>query len=73
MIPAMFRKIAGFKPGDKIIASILQTVGGTEIRLKPGSVDWVRRLAGTAKGVYGDVEKYIEHERNSWDRSQPWP
>ena len=73
VIPATLRKLLDLKPGDKIIASTLKTVGGTEIRLKPGSIDWVRRLAGSAKGIYGDVNKYIEHERNSWDRSQPWP
>ena len=28
--------------------------------IEPGQVDWVARTAGIAKGVYGDVDKYIE-------------
>lgn len=72
LLPVQMRKIAGIRPGDKLTASVARTVGGVEIRLKPGSIDWVRRLAGTATGFYGDVDKYIEHERASWDRSKPW-
>lgn len=67
------RRELGIKPGEKVTATIVQTVGGAEIRIKPGSVDWVRRLAGSATGIYGDVDKYIEHERASWDKSKPWP
>ena len=73
VIPNQMRKLAGIKPGDKLTASVSHTIGGLEIRLKPKSIDWVRRLAGTATGVYGDVNKYIDHERASWDRSKPWP
>lgn len=73
VLPVQMRKLAGIRPGDKVMASISQTVGGIEIRLKPGSVDWVRRVAGTATGYYGDVDKYIDRERASWNRSKPWP
>lgn len=73
IIPSSLRKTVGIKPGDKLTASVYSSMGGLEIRLKPGSVDWIRRLAGTATGMYGNVDKYIEHERASWDRSKPWP
>lgn len=73
VLPVRMRKIAGIRPGDKLTASISQTVSGVEIRIKPGSIDWVRRLAGTAMGFYGNVDKYIDHERASWDRSKLWP
>lgn len=73
IIPSHLRKAVGIKPGDKLTASVSNSMGSLEIRLKPGSIDWVRRLAGTATGLYGDVDKYIKHERTSWDRSKPWP
>ena len=40
---------------------------------KPNKINWTRRVAGIASGVYGDVDKYIEKERASWDKDKPWP
>lgn len=73
IIPSRLRKTVGIKPGDKLTASVSNSMGSLEIRLKPGSADWIRRLAGSATGLYGDIDKYIERERASWDRSKSWP
>ena len=67
VIPSQVRKKLGIKSGDTLIASVTSSVGGPEIRLKPGSADWVRRLAGSATGVYGDVKDYVAQERRTWD------
>lgn len=41
--------------------------------IEPNKVNWAKRVAGIAKGIYGDVDKYIEHERASWNKDKPWP
>ena len=73
MIPADVRKIMGLTRGTKVKLRVDKAAPVPTATIEPDKVDWVRRMAGIAKGAYGDVDKYIEHERASWDRSKPWP
>lgn len=67
VIPKKVRDRVGIKPGGKLLLTVTETATGPEIKLKPNPISWARRLAGTAKGIYGDVEEYIDKERNSWE------
>lgn len=66
VIPKKVRDRVGLKTGGKVLLTLDETVTGPEIKLKPNPVEWVKRLAGSAKGIYGDVDKYIDDQRNSW-------
>jgi AbrB family looped-hinge helix DNA binding protein len=67
VIPSEIRKYLGVLPGSKIkIRKALH--GKTPIATIEPPSSWVERVAGTATGMYGDVDKYIEEQRNSWDR-----
>lgn len=68
VIPAQIRKLAGLKPGSKLHLSVSDTVAGPRIRLTPEVTDWVKRFAGSATGLYGNVDKYIQEQYNSWNR-----
>lgn len=70
VIPKAVRTRVGIKPGGRVLLTVRDTVTGPEIGLKPNPVEWVKALAGTAKGIYGNVDDYIEKERNSWERSR---
>ena len=63
----------GLKKGTKIKLRVDTKAHVPTAVIEPDKIDWVKRMAGIAKGAYGDVDKYIEHERASWDRSTPWP
>lgn len=73
IIPVDVRKLMGLKRGAKIKLRVEKTAPVPTVIIEPDKVNWVKRMAGIAKGAYGDVDKYIEHERASWDRSKPWP
>jgi len=68
IIPAKVRRLTGLKPGSKLHLSVTDTIAGPQIRLTPEITDWIDRFAGSATGLYGDIDKYIEDQRNSWDR-----
>lgn len=73
LIPAQVRKIMGLGKGTKIKLRLDSKKSVPTAVIEPDKIDWVQRTAGISKGAYGDVDKYIEHERASWDRSKPWP
>ncbi len=73
IIPAQVRRAMGLDKGSKVRLRLEDRARTPTIVVEPDKVDWVKRTAGIAKGFYGDVDKYIEHERASWDRSKPWP
>lgn len=61
------RKHLDISSKSKVVA-IPTTLGSRKVViLEPPTKSWVDRVAGTATGMYGDVNKYIENERNSWD------
>ncbi len=66
VIPAAVRRILGSKPGDKLRLRVEKRQKTVVAVIEPVAKRWVDRLYGAAKGVYGDVDKYIEKERNSW-------
>ena len=68
IIPIAVRNRVGIKPGSKILLTVKDTSTGPVLKLKPNPKSLVMSLAGSAKGMFGDVDKYIENERNSWDR-----
>lgn len=70
VIPKKVRDRVGLKSGGKVLLTLTETVTGPEIKLKPNPISWARSLAGTAKGMFGNVEEYIEKERNSWDHNR---
>lgn len=73
IIPIQVRKIMGLNGGSKIKLRLDEKSTIPTAVIEPDKIDWVKRTAGIAKGFYGNVDKYIEHERASWDRSKPWP
>ena len=70
IIPSGLRKDPdlNIKPQSKVEARKVKMGSRHVIVIEPPTESWVDRVAGTATGMYGDVEKYIENERNSWDR-----
>lgn len=73
VIPSQVRKIMGLSGKSQVRLRLEQKTRVPTATIEPAKVDWVKRTAGIAKGFYGNVDKYIEHERASWDRSKPWP
>lgn len=73
VIPSQVRKMMGLTSGSKIKLRLEHKAHVPMVVIEPDKIDWIRRTAGIAKGFYGNVDKYIEHERASWDRSKPWP
>ncbi|HLE50284.1 MAG TPA: AbrB/MazE/SpoVT family DNA-binding domain-containing protein [Patescibacteria group bacterium] len=72
VIPVRVRRAMGLMGGKKVKLRYEEKLRVPTATIEPGQVDWVARTAGIAKGVYGDVDKYIERERASWDKSKPW-
>ncbi len=73
LIPSQIRKIMGLGGGMKIKLRLDPNKSVPTALIEPANIDWIKRTAGIAKGFYGDVDKYIKHERASWDRSKDWP
>lgn len=71
VIPVDVRKLMGLKRGAKVKLRVEKTAPVPTVTIEPDKVDWVARMAGIARGAYGDADKYIERERASWDRSKP--
>lgn len=67
VIPVDVRRYLGAKPGDKLRLRVETRKNGRVAVIEPVAKRWVDRLFGAAKGVYGDVDAYIEKERKSWD------
>lgn len=67
VIPSKARKLLGIKAGSKLRLKV--TKGKIPAAtLTPKPENWVEFYAGLGKGLYGDVDKYIEKQRKSWDR-----
>ncbi len=73
VIPSQVRKAMGISKGAKIKLQLEKTGNVPTALIIPANIDWAKRVAGIAKGYYGNVDKYIERERASWDRSKSWP
>lgn len=71
VIPSKVRQTMGLSGGDKVKLRLVDKARVPTVIIEPDKVDWVKRTAGIAKGVYGDVDKYIERERDSWDKKKP--
>lgn len=59
--------------GKKVVPPLVKEARSSVPAAKPDKIDWVRRVAGIASGIYGNAEEYIEKERASWDKNKPWP
>ena len=70
VIPSKVRQAMGLAGGTKVKLRLDKTRRITSAVIEPEKIDWVARTAGIAKGVYGDVDKYIENERKSWDKDK---
>lgn len=68
VIPVDVRRYLGTKPGDKLRLRVAQNGRMPVAIIEPVTKSWVKRMAGIAKGVYGDVDAYIKKERDSWDK-----
>jgi len=66
VIPVGVRKFLGTKPGDKLRLRVIQNKKTPAVIMEPVAKSWVKRISGIAKGVYGNVDTYIEKERNNW-------
>lgn len=69
IIPVKVRVAMGLSGGKKVKLRLDEkNLRVPTAILEPGTVDWVERTAGVAKGVYGDINKYVEDEKSSWDK-----
>ena len=64
VVPKGAREELHLKPGDELLAAWR----GNVLLLTPKPKDIVAALAGSAKGIYGDVDEYLREERASWER-----
>ncbi|MEK7525260.1 MAG: AbrB/MazE/SpoVT family DNA-binding domain-containing protein [Patescibacteria group bacterium] len=69
VIPVKVRRAMGLTAGKKVKLRLEERLSVPTAIIEPGKVDWIERTAGIAKGIYGDVDKYIEKERASWDKT----
>jgi AbrB family looped-hinge helix DNA binding protein len=67
VIPSDVRKYLGISAGSKLTLRPSKIGKLPTASLEP-KTSWVQRVKGIAKGMYGDVDAYIENERKSWDR-----
>lgn len=70
VIPSKVRQSMGLTGGEKVKLRLVKKTRVPTAVIEPDRTDWVKRTAGIAKGVYGDVDKYIERERESWDKGK---
>lgn len=68
VIPAAVRRVLGAKPGSKLRLRVVYKRNSPVAMIEPETKSWVERVAGIAKGVYGDVDEYIRKERESWKK-----
>jgi len=69
IIPVKVRVAMGLSGGKKVKLRLDEkNLRVPTAILEHGTVDWVERNAGVAKGVYGDINKYVEDEKSSWDK-----
>lgn len=68
VIPVKVRVAMGLTGGKKVKLRLEERFRVPTVILESGQIDWVDRTAGIAKGVYGDINKYVEEERSSWDQ-----
>jgi AbrB family looped-hinge helix DNA binding protein len=68
VIPVKVRVAMGLTGGKKVKLRFEERLRVPTVILESGQIDWVARTAGIAKGIYGDVDKYIEEERSSWNQ-----
>lgn len=60
-LPSWLRKRLGIGPGDKIVFAVRH--GEVVVDAAPRSASSFR---GAAPGVYGDPDRYVREERDSW-------
>lgn len=60
-VPSLVRKALNVKQGDKLVWQIDQT--SKTVVVKEAPKDWGLYLLGSGKGVYGNVEKYVDELR----------
>jgi len=63
VVPKEARERMGVGPGDELLVVAKRD----RIIILPKPDDLLGCLAGSAKGIYGDVDEYIRIERASWD------
>ena len=63
VVPKEARERIGVGPGDELL--VFAKRDRIIILRKPDGL--LNYLAGSAKGIYGDVDEYIRQERSSWD------
>lgn len=52
----------------KTKTSKTQLIKTKNLILKPKPKNWVEEVAGTGKGMWGKSSKYLEKERNTWNK-----
>lgn len=67
-IPKAWRKVLNLKPGNKVLAYVSDLVKAKILTLKPESASWVDEVAATGQDCWGDSDRYIQQERDSWDK-----
>jgi len=69
ILPKALRSAMKLKPGDKVRLRLESTAPVPQAVIEPTNIDWAKAVRGIAKGAYGPVPaKWLENERNSWDR-----
>ncbi len=67
-VPSAIRKELGLEAGDRLLALVRDGV----IVLVPRRGDAVKQLRGLHREIWeGDVQTYLDEERDAWDRPGP--
>ena len=69
VIPVKVRKALKIKPGSKVTLKVDAAALLPKATITTEPVSWVKLVAGTGKGLWGNAEEYIKQERDSWDRT----
>ena len=67
VIPVKVRKALGVIPGSKVTLTLTSTQPIPTVTLQPEPKSWVKQVAGTGQGLWGNAEEYIKKERDPWD------
>jgi len=68
-IPKKIREAVGIKPGQELWVWVQNWLKNKAITLTPKPKSLADYTLGLGKGLWGDPDKYIQKERNSWERS----
>lgn len=69
VIPTIIRKMLEIKPGSKLLITIPASDSGVPVAtIIPQPDSWVNLVSGLGKDIWGKGEKYVQKERDGWEK-----